>query len=62
MSAAAISTASPDMAALASVALLQRNQAGLAAVQAAVEQDTGGGAGPMVSSSIQAPGSLEVFA
>jgi hypothetical protein len=50
------------MAALASVALLQKNQAGLAAVQAAVEQDTGGGAGPMVSSSIQAPGSLEVFA
>jgi hypothetical protein len=62
MSAGAISTASPDMAALAAVAMQQQSQAGLAAVQAAVEQDTGGGAGPMVSSSVQAPGSLEVFA
>jgi hypothetical protein len=62
MSAAAISTASPELAAMAALAAQQQNQAGLAAVQAAVEQDTGGGAGPMVSSSIQAPGSLEVFA
>jgi hypothetical protein len=62
MSAEAISTASPELAAMAALAAQQQNQAGLAAVQAAVEQDTGGGAGPMVSSSIQAPGSLEVFA
>jgi hypothetical protein len=62
MSAAAISTASPELAAMAALAAQQQNQAGLAAVQAAVEQDTGGGAGPMVSSSVQAPGSLEVFA
>jgi hypothetical protein len=62
MSAAAISTASPELAAMAALAAQQQNQAGLAAVQAAVEEDTGGGAGPMVSSSVQAPGSLEVFA
>lgn len=62
MSTQPIGIPSPDLAAIAALQVQQQSQAGTAAVQAAVSQDTGGGSAPIVSSSIQAPGSLEMFA
>ncbi len=62
MSTQAIGIQSPELAAFAALQVQQQSEAGTAAVEAAVGQDTGGGSAPIVSSSIQAPGSLEVFA
>jgi hypothetical protein len=61
MSSQAIS-GSVDLSAVAALAVLQGTQAGTAAVQAALAQTTGGAAAPVISSSVTAPGSLEVFA
>jgi len=62
MSTQAIGIQSSELAAFAALQVQQQSQAGAAAVQASVGQDTGGGSAPIVSSSIQAPGSLEMFA
>jgi hypothetical protein len=62
MSAQAIGASSGDLAAVAALQVLQQTQAGTAAVQAALSEDTGGGAAPVVSSSVTAPGALELFA
>jgi hypothetical protein len=51
-----------DLTAVAALQVLQQTQAGTAAVQAALSEDTGGGAAPVVSSSATAPGALELFA
>lgn len=48
--------------AVAALAVVQETQAGVAAVQQALSQTTGGGAAPVLSSSATAPGSLEIFA
>lgn len=53
---------SSELAAAYALHTQQQSQAGTKAVQAAVSQDTGGGSAPIVSSSVQAPGSLEMFA
>lgn len=53
---------SVDLSAVAALAVLQGTQAGTAAVQAALAQTAGGSAAPVVSSSVTAPGALEVFA
>ncbi len=57
-----ISGASGGLAAVEALQAFQATQVGLGAVQAALEQTTGGGAAPMVSSSATAPGALEIFA
>jgi cell division GTPase FtsZ len=62
MSAQAIGGSSDDLSAVAALQVLQQTQSGMAAVQAALSEDTGGGAAPVVSSSATAPGALEVFA
>jgi hypothetical protein len=62
MSAAAMSSSLGDLTAVAALQVLQQTQAGTAAVQAALSEDTGGGAAPLVSSSVTAPGALELFA
>lgn len=54
--------ADPQLAAVAALAVIQKTQTGQAAVQAAVSEDSGSGAAPIVSASVQAPGSLEIFA
>ena len=51
-----------DMSAVAALAVVQGTQAGTAAVQAALAQTAGGSVAPVVSSSVTAPGALEVFA
>ena len=51
-----------DMSAVAALAVVQGTQAGTAAVQAALDQTSGGTAAPVLSSSVTAPGSLELFA
>ena len=51
-----------DMSAVAALAVVQGTQAGTAAVQAALAKTSGGSAAPVVSSSVTAPGALEVFA
>ena len=53
---------SVDLAAVAALAVVQGTQAGTAAVQAALDQTAGGSAAPVISSSVTAPGSLELFA
>ncbi len=53
---------SVNLAAIAALQVLQGTQAGFAAVQAALTQTPGGSAAPVVSSSVTAPGSLELFA
>ncbi len=62
MSAQAIGGAPSDLAAVVALQVLQKTQAGTAAVEAALSQSTGGGAAPVISSSATAPGSLEIFA
>ncbi|HEX3803682.1 MAG TPA: hypothetical protein VHV75_12665 [Solirubrobacteraceae bacterium] len=62
MSATAMSGSTGDLTAVAALQVLQQTQAGTAAVQAALSEDTGGGAAPVVSSSATAPGALELFA
>lgn len=57
-----ISGASSGLGAVEALQAFQSTEAGMAAAQAALEQTTGGGAAPMVSSSVTAPGALEVFA
>ena len=51
-----------DLAAVAALQAVQATQAGTDAVQAALSQTSGGTAAPVVSSSVTAPGSLELFA
>lgn len=53
---------SVDLAAVAALQVLQGTQAGVAAVQATLSQTPGGSAAPVISSSVTAPGSLELFA
>jgi hypothetical protein len=62
MSAAAIGGSTVDLSAVAALQVLQQTQAGTAAVLAALSQATGGGSAPVVSSSVTAPGALELFA
>jgi pyruvate carboxylase len=50
------------MSAVAALAVVQGTQAGTAAVQAALAKTSGGTVAPVVSSSVTAPGALEVFA
>jgi hypothetical protein len=57
-----ISGGSEQLQAVQAMQAFQSTAAGIAAAQAALEQTTGGGAGPMISSSVTAPGSLEMFA
>jgi hypothetical protein len=57
-----ISGASGGLGPVEALQAFQANQVGMAAAQAALEQTTGGGAAPMVSASVTAPGALEVFA
>jgi hypothetical protein len=57
-----MSSSMGDLTAVAALQVLQQTQAGTAAVQAALSEDTGGGAAPVVSSSATAPGALELFA
>jgi hypothetical protein len=57
-----ISGASDPLGAVQALQAFQSTETGMAAAQAALEQTTGGGAAPMVSSSATAPGALEVFA
>jgi hypothetical protein len=47
---------------LGAVEAMQATEVGMAAAQASLEQTTGGGAAPIVSSSATAPGALEIFA
>jgi hypothetical protein len=51
-----------QMYAVAALAVVQGTQAGTAAVQTALDQTAGGTVAPVVSSSVTAPGSLELFA
>lgn len=51
-----------DMSAVAALQVVQATQAGAAAAQAALSQTPGGTAAPVVSSSVTAPGALELFA
>lgn len=51
-----------DLAAVAALQVVEKTQAGTAAVQAALSDTTGGTAAPIVSSSVTAPGALEMFA
>jgi hypothetical protein len=57
-----MSSSMGDLTAVAALQVLQQTQAGTAAVQDALSEDTGGGAAPVVSSSATAPGALELFA
>jgi len=61
MSTAAIGGASAQLASVMAAAALQGNQLALAEAQINASEAAGGGA-PEVSSSAQAPGTLEVFA
>ena len=51
-----------DLSAVAALQVVQQTQAGVAAAQVALTQTSGGSAAPVVSSSVTAPGSLELFA
>ena len=62
MSAQAIGGSLGELASVVALQVLQQTQAGTAAVQDAISEDTGGGAAPVVSSSATAPGALELFA
>jgi len=62
MSAQPISGSFGDLSAVAALQVVQATQAGTAAVQEALSQTPGGTAAPVVSSSVTAPGSLEMFA
>jgi hypothetical protein len=57
-----MSSSTGDLTAVMALQVLQQTQSGTAAVQAALSEDTGGGAAPVVSSSATAPGALELFA
>ena len=57
-----ISGASNGLEAVQALQAFQATEAGMAAVQASLEQTTGGGAAPILSSSATAPGALELFA
>lgn len=61
MSSAAIGGASSQLASVMAAAALEGNQLGLAEAQINASAAAGGGA-PAVSSSAQAPGTLEVYA
>lgn len=62
MSVAPISAPGSGLAAVLALGVLEKNQAGIAAAQAALRQTAGGGAAPVLSSSATAPGALELFA
>ena len=62
MSAAALTAMSPELAAMAAAMSMQETQQGQAAVVQAVSAAAGSGSAPIVSSSVTAPGSLEMFA
>jgi len=62
MSAQPISGSFGDISAVAALSVVQATQAGAAAVQQALSQTSGGTAAPVVSSSVTAPGALEIFA
>jgi hypothetical protein len=62
MSAAALTAMSPELAAMAVAMSQQQTQQGVAAVTLAVSAEAGSGSAPIVSSSVTAPGSLEMFA
>jgi hypothetical protein len=62
MSVAPVSASGGGLAAVLALSVMEKNQAGIAAAQAALRQTAGGGAAPMVSSSATAPGALELFA
>ncbi|MGC9220804.1 MAG: hypothetical protein ACP5H2_05555 [Solirubrobacteraceae bacterium] len=62
MSTQPIGMTGSDLGTLAALQVMLQTQAGADAVQQALSNDTGGEAAPLTSSSIQAPGSLEMFA
>lgn len=62
MSAAALTAMTPELAAMAAAMSQQQTQQGIAAVVQAVSGEAGSGSAPLVSSSVTAPGSLEIFA
>ena len=62
MSVQPVSGSFGDLSAVAALQVVQATQAGAAAVEAALSQTPGGGAAPVVSSSVTAPGALEIFA
>jgi hypothetical protein len=62
MSTQGLGLSNADLQSLAALQVLQATQSGTAAVQAAVGQEAGGGAAPIVSSAVTAPGALELFA
>jgi len=62
MSAAALTAMTPEFAAMAAAITQQQTQQGTAAVIEAVSNGAGSGAAPILSSSVTAPGSLELFA
>ena len=62
MSAAALVGMSPEMAEMAAMLVQQQTQQVQVAVVEQIDGETGGGAAPMVSSSVTAPGALEMFA
>ena len=51
-----------DLSAVAALQVVQATQAGAAAAQEALSKTAGGTVAPVVSSSVTAPGSLELFA
>jgi hypothetical protein len=62
MSTQGLGLSTSELQSLAALQVLEATQKGTAALTAAAGQDTGGGAAPAVSSSVTAPGSLELFA
>ncbi len=62
MSTGAIGGASSQLAAVMAAAAVQENQLGLAEAQIDASEAAGGGTALAISSSAQAPGTLEVFA
>lgn len=53
---------SPGLAQMAAMQAVQQSQQAEAAVVQNISADAGGAAAPIVSSSVTAPGSLELFA
>jgi hypothetical protein len=62
MSAQPVSGSFGDLSAVAALQVVQATQAGAAAAQEALGQTAGGAVAPVVSSSVTAPGALEIFA
>ena len=62
MSAAALVGMDPGLAEMAALSVQQQSEQAEAAVVQQIDTETGGGAAPMISSAVTAPGALELFA